>query len=403
MPEESIEKINSSFKFLLISRATRSIALIYVALAFSLYLKSLGYNLILIGIIFLFVVLFNMFISLLIGAIGDRIGYVKGMIIGEAFSLIGIAGLSVSSNAYVIIISAILAGISGTAGAIRGALSPGMTALIASNWEDEKIRVGKLATINIVASLSAIGGALLLYIHDYLASYMGNVESFRILFAVSFVFLLTSFISLFFLKERKRPKKTTKLMKKESFFFLLRIIIPNSINGAAIGIAIPLLPLWFELRYKFSVSSIGLVFTFAYIATAIGSYVSGKYLNSKNIRAISVSSGTRFFQGFLLILMALSPIGILSMIFYVARSAIAGMGAPMRSAISVRGIGSEDYGTASSIQGVITRGSQITSGSSGYLMDVYVSFPLLIGGGIQMIGSLIYYKLIRNWERTKNR
>ncbi len=399
--EESKENIDSSFKFLLISRAARSIALIYVALAFSLYLKSLGYNLIFIGVVFLFVVIFNMFISLLVGTIGDRFGYVKALIIGEGFSLIGIAGLSVASNIYAIIFSAVLAGISGTAGSIRGAFSPGMTALIASNWEDEKERVRKLSTINVVASLASIGGALLLYIHDFLASSLGNVESFRILFFLAFLFLLSSFISLFFLEEKERPRKTTPIMKKESFFYLLRVVIPNSINGAAIGIAIPLLPLWFELRYDFSVSFIGLVFTFAYVATALGSYVSGKFLNSKRIRAISVSSMTRLLQGLLLILMAVSPIGLLSASLYMIRSAVAGMGAPIRSAISVRGIGNEDYGTASSIQGVITRGSQMTSGVSGYLMDFNLSFPLIIGGGIQMIGSLIYYKLIRNWEKKR--
>ncbi|MGC8505816.1 MAG: MFS transporter, partial [Thermoplasmata archaeon] len=83
---------------------------------------------------------------------------------------------------------------------------------------------------------------------------------------------------------------------------------------------------------------------------------------------------------------------------YAVRSGIAGLGTPMRSAISVRGIGSEDYGTASSIQGIATRGSQMTSGLSGYLMDAYFPAPLFLGGLLQVTGSFVYYRIIRNWE-----
>ncbi|MGC8617930.1 MAG: MFS transporter [Thermoplasmata archaeon] len=403
MFEESQERIDSSFKFLLVSRGARSAALVFVSLAFSLYLNALGYSLIFIGLAFLVIVAFNMIISLLIGMLGDRIGYSRALIIAELLSLAGAAGLFSSSNIYVIVVSAVLAGVSGTAGGIRGAFSPGMTAFIASNWPDEISRVLRLARVNIVASLSSIVGGTLLYTHDYLVPYFGYVGTFRFLFLISFLFLLASTISLLFLKERRRPRKTSAIMKRESASYMLRIMVPNSVNGAAIGIAIPLLPLFFQLRYGISVSAVGEAFTFSYAATALGSYISGRYLNSRRVSAIFVSSVTRLFQGILLIAIALSPLVFLAGGLYVLRSAIAGIGAPMRSAISVRGIGNEDFGTASSIQGIATRGSQMTSGVSGYLMDLYSSLPLFLGGVIQMSGAVVYYRLIRNWERSRMR
>ena len=401
MFDDSQERIDSSFKFLLLSRGARSVALVFVSLAFSLYLNALGYSLIFIGLAFLVIVAFNMFVSLFLGMIGDRIGYSRALIISELFSLAGTAGLFFSSSIYVILVSATLAGISGTAGGIRGAFSPGMTAFIASNWPDEIERVLKLARVNVVASLSSIIGGLLLYTHGYLVPYFGYIGTFRFLFLISFICLLVSTISLLFLRERRRPKKTTKIMKVESASYLWRIIVPNSVNGAAIGIAIPLLPLWFHLRYGISVSAVGEAFTFSYAATALGSYISGRYLNSKKVSAIFISSVARFFQGLLLILMAISPFVFLAVGIYVLRSMVAGIGAPMRSAISVRGIGSEDYGTASSVQAIATRGSQMTSGLSGYLMDFYNSLPLFVGGIIQISGTVVYYRLIRNWELRK--
>ena len=398
MFSNSQEKIDSSFKFLLISRSARSIALIFVTLAFSLYLNSLGYSLVFIGILYLFIVLFNMFISLILGFLGDRIGYSRALLVGEVLPLAGVAGLALSTNIYVIALSAIVGGISGTAGGMRGAFSPGMTAFVASNWPDEIGRVMRLSRINVVASLSSIVGGFFLIMHGYLSPYFGAVGTFRFLFGVSFMILLISFVSLMLLKERRRPKKTSRIMKKESFSYMMKIIIPNMINGAAIGVAIPLLPLWFELRFGVSVSFVGEIFTLAYIATALGSFISGKYLNSAKIRAITVSSVTRFFQGLILIMVAFSPLVVIAFTLYAVRSGIAGLGAPMRSAISVRGIGSEDYGTASSIQGMATRGSQMTSGLSGYLMDLYFPAPLFLGGLLQVTGSFVYYRIIRNWE-----
>jgi hypothetical protein len=97
--------------------------------------------------------------------------------------------------------------------------------------------------------------------------------------------------------------------------------------------------------------------------------------------------------------MAFSPLGILAFGLYAVRSTVAGMGMPMRTAINIRGIGNEDYGTASSIQGVATRASQSTSGISGYLMDAYLPSTLFIGGALQIIGAAVYYSVIRGWEK----
>ena len=255
--------------------------------------------------------------------------------------------------------------------------------------------------INVVASVFAVFGGILLIFHGYIAPIYGSIESFRLLFIVSTIMMAVSFISLFMLRERFRPRKTTHVMKRESLLYTLRIIGPNIINGAGLGIAIPLLPLWFELRFNITVSFVGEIFTFAYIATAIGSYVSGKYMNTAKFRAITVSSVTRIFQGALLLVIAFSPFVVLALCLYSLRSGIAGLGAPMRSAISVRGIGKEDFGAASSIQGVSTRGSQMTSGAAGYLMDIYFPLPLIIGGVLQVGGAALYYRLIRNWEKQR--
>lgn len=397
---EDRSAINSSFNFLLTSRALRSVSLILINLSLSIYLKALGYGLIFIGVVYFFIVLFNVMVTLVLGILGDRIGYARTMIVAESLPLLAMLGLALSTNIYIIIISAMIGGITGSPGGMRGAFSPGMTSYIASNWPEEKERVDRLSKIYVVASVASIGGALLLVTHGFLSSYYGVVNAFRVIFGVSFAITLASLISLLFLKERKRPRKTTRVMKKESFSYMLRVMIPNMVNSAGTAIAFPLLPLWFELMYRVNASYVGMIFTIAYAFTAAGSYISGRYLNRSRMSALAVSSWARVLQGVMLIVIALTPLLPLSVALYSIRSLIAGAGTPMRSAIGVRGISGEDYGTASGIQGVFTRSSQLTSGLSGFLMDEAIPLPLVTGGVLQLAGAMMFYKFIRSWETS---
>jgi len=180
----------------------------------------------------------------------------------------------------------------------------------------------------------------------------------------------------------------------------MRIILPNSINAAAIGISMPLLPLLFELKYHVDPSMIGYVYTVGYAVTAIGSYVSGKYINGM-FDSLKIASIAHVLQGALFIVIAFTPLFFLAGLIYVGRMGIAGIGSPMRGAINVRGIDKEDYGTSTAIQGVSGRASQLTSGASGYLMDLNFAFPLLIGGSLQAIGGVLYYTLIKSWRPDK--
>jgi len=365
-----------------------------------IYLKALGYGLIFIGVVYFFIVLFNVMVTLVLGILGDRIGYARTMIVAESLPLLAMLGLALSTNIYIIIISAMIGGITGSPGGMRGAFSPGMTSYIASNWPEEKERVDRLSKIYVVASVASIGGALLLVTHGFLSSYYGVVNAFRVIFGVSFAITLASLISLLFLKERKRPRKTTRVMKKESFSYMLRVMIPNMVNSAGTAIAFPLLPLWFELMYRVNASYVGMIFTIAYAFTAAGSFISGRYLNRSRMSALAVSSWARVLQGVMLIVIALTPLLPLSVALYSIRSLIAGAGTPMRSAIGVRGISGEDYGTASGIQGVFTRSSQLTSGLSGFLMDEAIPLPLVTGGVLQLTGAMMFYKFIKSWETS---
>ena len=281
MFSDSPDVVNRSFRYLLISRALRSSALIFVTLSLPLYLHFLHFSLVFISLIYIPIIIFNVVLVLILGRLGDKIGYSKILILGEAFPVVGLLLLAISTNIYVIAIGAIIAGITGGAGGMRGAFSPGMTAFIANNYPGEGNRVNRLSLLTATASFFSIFGGLFLSLYGIISSAIGILLFYRVFFIVSFLLVFGSLIALSRLHEYRRPKKTTKIMKKASFKYLLRIILPNSINAAAIGIAMPLLPLFFELKFHVDPGTVGNIYTIAYAATAIGSYTSGKFINGR--------------------------------------------------------------------------------------------------------------------------
>jgi MFS family permease len=382
------------YTFLLLSRVLRSVGIIYITLSSSLYLSAIGVKPEIIGIIFLGAIGFSSALNLALGMIGDRTGYKKVLIFVEILASISSILLALSINQILIFAALIIGGVGGAAGGIRGVFSPGLTALVASNWNDEKERVRRLSFLMSASSLSGIGGSILLSLRSYISN---SVDGYRMLYFISFVLLLASAISLLFCKEVTRPKKTSKVMKKSSMKFISKVVVSNSITGFGLGIAIPLLPLWYNLAFHANSFEIGLIFTISYLTTAIGSLLSNKI----RFDPLKVASITRILNGVFLIAMALSPWLPLAAGLYIARGLNAGVGAPNRSAVNVRGVSAEDFGTASSFQGLATRLSQMSSAISGYLLDVSYSLPLEIGGLLQTVGGYLYMKLLATSTNKK--
>ncbi len=398
------------FQFLVYSRAFRSVALIFMTLSSPLYLALLGISIAHIGLVYVGVMAFTALLTVSLGVLGDRVGYRKSLLIGEIPPLAGAAILALSSNIGLVIIAVIVAGISGLAGGLRGAFSPGMTALVASNYPDRQVRIRKLGALIVTASVCSVIGAVLLLTQSYLLSYLGAIGAFRALFAVAAALLLLSFASILFVEEAARPRKSTRVMKPESFRHMIRISSLNAINGAGLGVAMPLLPLMFAIAFHLAQQTtalyIGMIYIPSYVATAAGSHLSNR--RSASIDALKTASKVRMTTGLMLGALAIvfavqyydsSPYAMALLataaIVFAARSFVAGFGSSSVSAMSVMNINGEDYGTATSMQGLAGNLSQVSSGISGYLVELALPAPLVVGAVLQVLNGALYGKLFR--------
>ena len=387
------------YRYLVVTRLLRSIALIYSGIAMPLYLLALHIRLAYIGLVLLAVMAFGMALSLSLGMLGDRKGFKYSLIIGEIVAFAGIALVAAASNIYLIVLGMILGGLSGGGGAVRGSMSSGLTAFIANNWKDDRERARKLAGLFTVGGVGSVIGSGLLYFNAPLETIFSVAGAYRVLFAASSVMLLVSAVLLIFIHDTKRPRKTTRIMKRESMMYSLKVIASNSIAGMGIGIAIPLMPLWFALSFKLSTSELSYIFILYYAIAGVGSFMARKI--SHRFNQIDMGAATRVAGGTLLVLMAISPFAMLAAVFYELYGFMSALGVPSRVAVNVKGVHKEDYGTASTLQGVAMNASQLTSGLSGYVMEYALTAPPLVGGVLQVAGGLVYRKIMRTRESAK--
>ena len=193
------------------------------------------------------------------------------------------------------------------------------------------------------------------------------------------------------------PRPIVRNTMKSIANYSAKIIAINILGGAGVGLVIPLLPLWLALTYSATAFDIGVIFTAVYLATALGSYLSSKVAHNMNM--LNVAAYTRLFSGGLLFAMAFSPTLIITAILYLSRGILAGFGSPSRTAMNVKGVDSEDYGIATSVQGIATRTGQLSSGLSGYLMDYSLPLPIFVGGILQLASGISYKLLFSNRKK----
>lgn len=373
-------------KLLLASRILRSFAMSFIFLMIPLYLKHIGYTVTQISLMYVPFIASAIFLPIVLGNIGDRFGYVKTLIITDSLMIASLFLLSLSGNVLLIIIAGLIGGYNISNGSLRGAFSPGQTALIA-NLYGRGSRIKVLGYITMAAGFAGVFGPALLLISRI------SPDIYVPLLRVGMIVMLISIVPLLFIRENKHQPKRSKIFSLKTFRFLWRILIINSINGFAVGVFMPLLPLWLLLRYNLSISSISIAFIVINVLAALGAVFSSRIAGRAG--TVKTAGFTRILSGLLLLAAAFSPLIWLFVLLYSVRSLINGFGAPTRGIIVVNNVKNSDMGTASGVAGSATRISSLSTSVSGYLMDTDIISPLVIGGILQASSGLLYLLFFR--------
>ncbi|MEM3670929.1 MAG: MFS transporter [Thermoprotei archaeon] len=386
-------RAESSYRVVRYSRIFRSIAISFSTLALPLYMSQLGYSAVIIGLSFFAMAVITVVLLLFYGFIGDRKGYRTSLLIAESLFAVSMIVIALFSNFYIILAAAALGGFGGQGGGgLRGGFSPGLTALVGKLFADSESRIKRIGELTAVGGIASVAGQGLLALHSTLQAHVGAVEAFRILYFAAFFFSVASLLMLLKVWEPAATKKKG-LLRRQSTRFVSKVSVANFVNGLGIGMAIPLLPLWFKIHFGLDPTQISVVYICSSIAGVAASLNAHRF--SKAANRIKVGSLTRVLNGALLVSMAFPGTALAASALYVARSFGAGVGAPTRSAITLSGVSSDEFGAATSITGVANRLAFGSSSIGGYLLTLMQDLPLEVGGVIQCVAGFLYYYLLR--------
>lgn len=357
-------------------------------------MAALGFSPVTIGLSFVLMTLVGTGLTFVWGLLGDRFGYKRVLIAVDSLFGVSCLMLATSTSLVPVVVAAVIGGYGGQGGGgLRGAFGPGLSAFIGSVWKGAYERTKMIGTITFVGGISGLAGYAVLAWVGLRVPSLGEVKAYQDAYVLLLGTAAASVAALLLTTEGVHPLRTARILTKGGQKFIGKVVVSNVFNGAGIGLAIPLLPLWFSLRFGFGAETIALIFAASTLVSSVASYFS--HAVAVRLGNVKTGSVTRVASGVLLVVMAVSPWGLVAGMVYAIRGITGGLGAPARTSVTLGGVADSELGAATSISGVSMRASFMSSGVAGYLLTVAVDLPLGLGGILQGFAGFLYYGLLR--------
>lgn len=368
-----------------------------------IYLVTLGYSAVELGLVFAVVGVTSALMSTLIGFLSDRVGNRIFLIVIPILTALAGAAYVVSDTAVVMVSAAALGSLGRGGGAGGGNVGPYMPAeqsLVASSVSNSKRNqaFGRLAFVSTLGSL--IGGLLTeLLVKGHpgarvaINAYRGSFE------VVSLTALLAGLAALWILDPpppSKGPRKTMRFFPKESASLVYRLWVTNSLNGAAIGMFGPFITYWFYTRYGATPGSIGVLFAVVNAASLISNLSAAPI--AKKIGLVRSASGMRVLVALLLVPMVLAPSFLWAALFFLLRMMGQRVVLPLRQSYVMAMANPQERARVAALSNLPAQGlSAATPTLAGELFDhVSLAAPFLVSSVLQLANAITFFVFFHN-------
>ena len=395
----SLGRVDANAKYLMLAEGLLNWGGGYFLVARPIYLYAIGLSPTTVGELISLQAFLAIILSIPIAMLSDALGRKRFVVIGMLLDAAGAFLFFYSSNLAVLGAAQVLfALVNAAAGAPFLALFTGSTT--PENRNEQFVVLGFVATISLAVGGYASG--LPIPLEGVLqASYLG---AFRFLFlVVSLTSLAGGVIVALFVSEERRtgpaerrisfrglvnlPRKSMRVVKRFSVI---------GFTGFGAGLIIPLLPLWFTLRFEVDTSVIGPLFGSIFLTTAFASLVTPA-LARKRGNVVTIVA-TQLSAIALLVSIPLSPNYLSAGVLMVARSTLANMAGPITNSFTMSLIHPEERATASSIIQLFDSVPRAYAPTiSGYLFSLgMIDLPFYITALFYVVSSSLFYLFFRN-------
>lgn len=416
--------LTRDMRLLLLARVFMSTARAVAGIIVPIYLSILGFNALMLGLLFLVVAVTSAILSSLSGLLSDRFGRKPFIIFIPMLTAIASVAFAFSHVVALLFIFAALGSFgrgSGASAGMVGPYQPAEQALLAETVPS-RFRTNLFGYVGFASSLGALIGTGPLTALPQLLTNVGllsphGLGSYRLTFiliaigaAVASVLAIPVVDPLIarhktdnavprtvrVTSNGKSKRGWRNSISQQSWPILWRLWISNSFNGLAVGFFGPFITYWFYERYDAGPATIGLLFSLINLAAMFSNLGAATFARRLGlVRAMLIG---RLLQALLLIPMVLAPSFWIAGAIYLVRMLAQRMALPLRQSYVMGVIPVSERGTVGALSNLPM---QATSAASpvlaGYLFDeVSLSLPFMIGALLQGINAVLFYTFFHN-------
>lgn len=411
----SLNWLSRDGKLLLSARIVRTFSYGFLSIILAIYLKLVGFDEILIGLILSATLVNSVIFTLVASFYGDKIGRRKILLIYAI--LMSVSGaIFLTTENYVALIVAALIGTINVTGSETGAFLSIEQAVLPQTVTNLKKRTTAFAIYNTVGTFAMSAGVLLSGLPEILQhSYgMNQVESIKPLFLL-YSLLAVVVIGIYLLLSRKIELEVNNLHEKEPS---TRILSPKSkgivgklsvlfaVDSFAGGFVIQsIVSYWFFTKFGADLPTLALIFSVAGVLTALSFLAATKIAG--RIGLINTMVFTHIASNILLILVAFAPTFPIALGLYLARMSLSQMDVPTRQSYIVAVVREEERTVAAGITNTSRNIAQAVSPSiTGVIIQsLWLSAPFVVSGLLKIaydLGLYVNFRKIKPPEETED-
>ncbi|QGA68033.1 MFS transporter [Sulfolobus sp. E11-6] len=330
----------------------------------ALYLKSLGLNALTIGAILGSAIIVNTLLSLFWAVLGDAYGRKRFVYLSRGIGGVSFLLLLITPYAYLFTNQG------------YGLIS----SILAEKSEDLDKEMAYRSSLNTIFSV--------------IGSLMPIALNYRSIIIVDAILTFLSVLLLIPVKENYKGTKRVTL--KISSFKMLGKLSTEAIIGLGAGVLLPMLSLWFNLRFHAGASSLSPIYAISEITLAFGTLTSpflAKVLG--RIRAIVI---THLAAIALLFMIPFSTSLLMAGVIYVMRNVLMNSTGPLMNTLVFKVVKEEERSRANSMLQLLdaiprSLGPNLT----GYLFYIgNLNIPFFITGSLYLIATVLFYSFFKD-------
>jgi MFS family permease len=387
-------------KLLLAAKIVRTFAYGFLSVILAIYLKLIGFDDVLIGLILTVTLVNSVIFTLIASFYADRIGRRRTLVIYAALMSISGAIFVTTENHVMLIIAAFIGTINVT-GSETGAFLTIEQSILPQTVKNIKKRNIIFAIYNMAGTFAMSAGVLLsglpIIIQQQFGEILNQIDSIKplfILYSLSGIVVIGIYLLLSNRIEVEgtiaRPlTQTLSPMSKNIVGKLSGLFAIDSFAGGFVIQSI--VSFWFFTKFGADLTTLSYIFSVAGILTAFSFIVSAKIADRFGL--INTMVFTHIPSNILIILVAVAPSLSVAIAFYLIRMALSQMDVPTRQSYIVAVVNEEERTAAAGITNISRNISQAISPSlTGIIITTFtLSTPFIIGGLLKIAYDIALY------------